>query len=43
MYRAILKDNKVIIAKVSIFHPAGVRVSDHYGADAEVEHLNSIG
>lgn len=42
-YRAIWKDNEVIIVKASIFDPAGVQILDHYDGDAEVEHLDSIG
>ena len=41
-YRAVVKDNEVIIIKASVFDPTGVQVLDHYDNDAEWEHLESI-
>ena len=40
-YRAVVKDNEVIIIKASVFDPAGVQVLDHYDNGAEWEHLES--
>ena len=40
-YRAVVKDNEVIIIKASVFDPTGVQLIDHYDNDAEWEHLES--